>query len=67
MRITRRSAYSGIVRTMELNVKEWQIAKWENGALIQDAMPQLTLAEREFITTGITEDEWAEIFSNEEE
>lgn len=67
MRVTRRSQYSGIVRTMELNVTEQQIADWLDGALIQDAMPQLTLAEREFIKTGITEDEWAEIFPDEEE
>jgi hypothetical protein len=31
---------------------------WQNGKLIQDAFPSLSVVEREFIMTGITPDEW---------
>ena len=67
MFITRTSQWSGITRTIDLNVSEEQITKWLDGELIQDAMPQLTQAEREFIMTGMTEEEWNEIFNDDEE
>jgi len=31
---------------------------WEAGTLIQDAMPQLSADQREFIMTGCTSEEW---------
>ena len=36
-------------------------------ALIQDAFPQLNDAEREFLMTGITEEEWKTHMTTEEE
>ena len=33
---------------------------WENGVLIQNAFPMLTPTEREFILTGMTDEEWDE-------
>ena len=33
--------------------------------LIQDAFPQLSPAEREFLITGMTKEEWGEAFSEE--
>jgi hypothetical protein len=33
--------------------------------LIQDAMPNLTSDEREFIVSGITKDEWDSVFGDE--
>ncbi len=41
--------------------------KWQEGTLIQIAMPNLTSEEREFFISGITPDEWKEIFSNNNE
>ena len=41
----------------------WQI----KGAFIQDAFHMLNVHEREFIKTGIDEEEWAEIFKEKEE
>lgn len=58
MLITRTSMLSGIKRTLEINVTEEQLAKWQAGELIQDAMPHLTAGEREFIKTGVTDEEW---------
>ena len=52
MKITRVSPFSNKKATLELDVTARQIASWEKGELIQDAMPNLTPAEREFIKTG---------------
>lgn len=65
MKITRTSNYSGIVRTIDLNVTQEQIDAWENGALIQNVMPHLSPDDREFLKTGITPEEWDEMFPPE--
>ena len=62
MKITRVSPFSNKKTTLELDVTARQIASWEKGEMIQDAMPNLTVAEREFIKTGITPDERDDIF-----
>ena len=67
MKITRTSQATGITREMELNITDEQIMKYEAGALIQDAFPNLTPSEREFLMTGITEDEWNDIFGGFDE
>lgn len=56
---------SGIERTMDIPVTEGQIMAWKQGLLIQDAMPNITPEEREFIKTGITKEEWDETFKEE--
>jgi len=35
------------------------------GTLVQDAFPQLTPSEREFIVTGILDSEWNDMFGEE--
>lgn len=65
MKITKTSVVSGITRTMELDVTPEQMDKWRSGMLIQDAMPNLTTDEREFIMTGITPEEWDEAFGED--
>jgi len=62
MKITRVSPFSNKKSTLEIDVTARQIASWEKGELIQDAMPNLTPDEREFIKTGVTPDEWDDIF-----
>lgn len=62
MLITRKSALSNEVHTIEIDVTEEQLSEWKRGALIQDAMPNLTTGEREFILTGVTENEWTGLF-----
>jgi len=66
MKITRTSMYSGITRTRDLPIVQAQIDAWQGGALIQNAFPDLSDSDREFIITGITADEWIEMFSGEE-
>ena len=66
MLITRKSQYSGIEHAMHLDVSEEQMNTfYHGGGLIQDIFPNLTASEREFIKTGITDDEWKELFAAE--
>tara|TARA_R110000851_G_scaffold25687_2_gene73697 strand:+ start:2226 stop:2426 length:201 start_codon:yes stop_codon:yes gene_type:complete len=64
LKVTRKSQMSGITRTLELNTTSDQMAAYEakRSLLIQDAFPQLTADEREFIKTGVTAEEWEELF-----
>ena len=62
MKITRASELTGVTRTRELPVTEAQLKIWQDGMLIQAAMPNLDDNQREFIKTGITEEEWADLF-----
>ena len=50
---------------MSIDVSLVQYRDWLRGVPIQDAMPNLTPNEREFIMTGITPEEWNEIFGGE--
>ena len=63
MLITKTSPFSGNTNVMEIDVTQEQIALWESGTLIQNAMPHLTPDEREFIKTGITSEEWDSAFN----
>ena len=65
MKITKTSILSGITRTKEINVNQSQIDKWVAGMLIQNAMPEVSVDDREFIMTGITSEEWDSTFNEE--
>jgi hypothetical protein len=65
MLITRKSLISGNINTMSLPITEEQYNAWEQGTLVQVAMPHLSPDEREFVMTGITPEEWAETFGEE--
>ena len=65
MKITRKSPISGNVNTLDLNITEEQVSDWMGGTLVQDAFPQLTPSEREFIVTGILDSEWNDMFGEE--
>jgi|TARA_B100001964_G_C13839295_1_gene425060 hypothetical protein len=56
--LTRTDPFTGKVNTMSLDVTYEQIDSWVDGELIQNAFPNLTADEREFIQTGITSDSW---------
>ncbi len=63
MLITNKSKVSGKVRTMELDVTEAQLTRYNSGRFtLQDCFPNLSADEREFIKSGITADEWEETF-----
>ena len=68
MNITRKSPLTGKVTIMDLPVTVAQLELWQvKRVLIQDAMPQLTNEQREFIMTGYTPEDWAVMFPPEEE
>jgi len=56
--VTQRSPFSGQNHTRVLNMTPTQYDAWIDGALIQNALPNLTPGEREFLMTGITDEEW---------
>lgn len=64
MRITKKSSISGIVHTREIDVtpgafEAWQMAGPDDPKrFVQVAFPHLSDEDREFIMTGITEEEW---------
>lgn len=66
-RFTRVSPVSGKSHTMELLVTAQQLNQWANNTPIQDAMPQLSDDEREFLMTGIYGDEWDAFVGKEED
>ena len=59
----RRSALTNKLSSMMIDVSYAQVMAWEEGGeLIQNALPShLTADEREFLMTGITPKEWADI------
>lgn len=68
----RKSIHSGEMNSVILNVDFIDFAvrfqTWiQRKELIQDLFPNLSPHEREFIQTGITRDEWDEIFGDESE
>jgi hypothetical protein len=67
MQVTRRSPFTGITRTLDLNITEAQVEAYANGALLQVAFPTLNADEREFYKTGITGEEWDQMFGGAEE
>jgi len=67
MIIRKRNIFTGKVSAVELNVTPEQIARWQGGELIQNAMPQLSTDEREFLISGLLPEEWDELMSEEEQ
>lgn len=64
MLITRRSMLSGEVHTFDIPITEDQYFTYRSSpsALVQDAFPNLTPDQREFILTGATPEEWNAAF-----
>ena len=63
MKITRTSRLTGKTSVMDLNITQAQLDAWVDGELVQNAMPQLSAEEREFLMTGITPAEWDSVFA----
>ena len=66
MNITKISSLTGIEHTLNINVTQDELLRVENRynskELIQNIVPNLTMDEREFLMTGITNEEWIRIF-----
>lgn len=58
--------FLGKTNTMQLNISEEEFEecskKHQSGMAVQDAFPMLNADEREFILTGLTPEEWDNLF-----
>jgi hypothetical protein len=61
MLITRTNPFTGDINTLNIDVTLEQIEAYMDGELIQNAFPNLSAGDREFIKTGITEESWEEM------
>lgn len=66
MIITRKSLISGEVHHREIQVSSDQLDKWKSGQNIQEACPDLSADDREFIMTGSIPEEWDSLTMDEE-
>ena len=66
MLISRVSPFTGKETIMDLDITAEQVEQYRNGALLQNAFPNLSASEREFYKTGYTQEDWDEIFGMEE-
>jgi hypothetical protein len=66
MNITKISSLTGIEHTLSINITQDELLRVENRynskELIQNIVPNLTMDEREFLMTGITNEEWIRTF-----
>lgn len=62
MLITKKSMFTGNTSTQDIPVTQEQLNRWQAGELIQNAMPNLTPDQREFLMTGVTKEEWETTF-----
>jgi hypothetical protein len=68
MLITKRSSISGEENTLDLDINAEQLMRIQQGKeLIQNIVPHLSKDQREFLITGITADEWDNLFGNPED
>ena len=65
MLIEKVSMLTNKVHIREIDVTREQVENWQGGMLIQEAMPNLSIADREFLMTGATPDEWAALEDEE--
>ena len=65
MLVTRKSMFTGIERTLDLDITQEQVDAYNNGALVQNAFPNLSADDREFIMTGVTAEEWTDAFGED--
>ena len=67
MNITRTCPFTNRVNTLFVKgATHAGLRAWEQGTLIQDALPNVSVDHREFIMSGITPDVWERIFGREE-
>ena len=53
--------------THYMDVKEIDLHAYEDGELIQNCFPYLSIEQREIIISGMTQDMWDEMFGNNEQ
>jgi hypothetical protein len=68
MQFTKVSQASGLEHTRELPISYLEYEAWKySGQFIQDYFPNLSADDREFLLTGVTPEEWNELFPPDED
>jgi len=66
MYITKISQLTGVEHTMDINITESELIRIQNrresGELIQNIVPNLSMTDREFLMTGVSNEEWVRMF-----
>jgi hypothetical protein len=66
MKITKQSTLSGKTNTIDLDITNEQLVRYNKGIeLIQIIFPNMNADDREFLISGITSTEWEDEFGNE--
>jgi len=65
--LTRTSPVTGEVRKRFINISEAELHEWDKGELIQNVAPHLSPADREYIISGATQEDWDMMFKDTEE
>ena len=70
MKVAIKSSLSGIEHTLDIDVTNEQLGRIynrrANGELIQNIVPHLHVSKREFLISGITEEEWDSMIHNDD-
>ena len=67
MEIAKKSKFTGKLNEMNLPITDAQLENWKNGMLIQHAMPNLSSMQKEFLITGMSEEEQDDFYNNFED
>lgn len=73
MKISRISDLTGEYHTLEIDITIDQYIDWQNASenddnrFVQNAFRHLSADDREFLISGITPDEWANAFGDDED
>jgi hypothetical protein len=51
----------------ELDVTQEQIDAWQSGGLVQVVFPNLSISDREFLLTGLSEEEYDRLMGSDDE
>jgi hypothetical protein len=68
MLIEKKSMFTGLYHTRDINVTREELLLWEqSGRTVQSVFPDLSADDREFLMTGVTPEEWDAYMGREED
>ena len=56
----------GAMNTREIDITPEQLSAYESGALIQNVMSHISESDREFLMTGMSDEDWDRIFGQDD-
>lgn len=68
IQVEARSPFGTATMELPMSLSEFKtaVAKWDAGAMVQNAFPNLNATQREFLITGLSEEEQQKFFDTEE-